>query len=103
MENIFKVVKTFSVLGMSYVGWNYGSYIKHCINTPTVKPYKDKVIIFNDNSVFNENVFCSTTSSLCGMLLGRVLWPVCIPFIFYDVETRHGSNIRKFLKELKKD
>lgn len=101
LDYIIFFLQAVSMFGTSVITWKYGSLIKKVINTGTIKPYKDSIMIFDANSYISEDVFCNMISSLSGLYVGKTIWPICIPTILYNVEKKYGENIRAFMIELK--
>jgi hypothetical protein len=101
MDHLFYALQISAVAGMTYVGWRSRGYIAGMINTPTIKPYKDK-IGFKPGSFVNEDRFCGIAGSLTGMVIGRAVWPIAIPVSMFFIEKDYGDRIRKFLKDITK-
>jgi len=100
-DSVISMLQVTAIIGSTWTGWRCRGYIKNMINLPTIKPYKDK-LGFKPTNLINEDVFCGITGSLTGILLGRILWPIAIPYSLLMIEKDHGSAIRKFLKDTRK-
>lgn len=100
MDNLFTVLHGTAMLGMAYIGYHHGNYLKKFINTPAIKPYKEK-IGFTPTHFINEDRFCNLTASLSGILIGRILWPIAIPLSAMYIERIHGMAIRKIIKDMR--
>jgi len=99
MDYIFPFLHGSAMLGMAYIGYKHGTYIKKLVNTAAIKPYKEKVG-FKPEHYINEDVFCNLTGLFSGVLLGRMIWPVALPLSALYLERIHGDAIRKFIKDL---
>jgi hypothetical protein len=99
LDTLFTIISCASVSGMAYTCYQYGPILQQKINDSSLKKYKDMIYDNKSNKIFNERMICNISCSLTGMLIGRYLWPVCIPFVLYDIEKRHGSIIRKLIKK----
>ncbi len=101
MDHLFFALQASAVAGGAYIGYRAGPFIKRAINTPTIKPYKDK-IGFSPTNIINEDSFCNISGSLTGMMVCRMFWPIAIPVSLFAIERDYGSSIRKFIKDAKK-
>lgn len=99
MDSLFLALHGVAVLGTAYVGFCHGPQLKALINGPSLKVYREW-ITFNSNGFFNEDNCCRITTTLCGALIGRMLWPVTIPISAAYVERKHGDAIRAFIRRM---
>lgn len=99
-ERVFLGIHLVSMAGGLYFGWHHGGYVKQTINTPLARPWKDRVISFRNSEFITEDVFCGIVGSLAGMLVGRVLWPIALPYSAWYIERSHGEAIRRTLKNM---
>lgn len=99
-ETLFAGLHLAGVMGGCYTGYKLGPYIKGIINTPAIKPYKDR-IGFVKHDWMNEDRFCALSGSLIGAFVGRMFWPVTIPISLLIIERYHGPAIRKLANQLK--
>ena len=100
MDKIFYILQLSSIIGMSYVGWRSKDYIKSLLNTPYIKPYKNK-LAFNPKHTINENNFCGLIGSLSGMFIGRIAWPIALPISLLVIEKDYGSDIKMFINSIR--
>jgi len=91
VEYLFVSLHMASVVGMGYVGWRTGGpAVKEVINHDKIKAYKEKIINFRQGDLISEDKFCSLTGALSGMLLGRILWPITLPYSIWFIQREHG-------------
>lgn len=100
VDSVFTGLHVVSMFGMAYVGFQHGRYVKRLINHPVIEPYKRKFIVFDKHKFVNEDMFCNMVGCFTGVMIGRFLWPVCIPISAWYMEKRHGDDIRKMMKGL---
>jgi hypothetical protein len=91
---IINILQKSALLTACYVGWNHGAYLKKTLNHQYIKPYKDKIIPFNDNDIINENVFCSISCSLFALYVANNFWYATLPYSIWWIS-------RKYPKETK--
>ena len=100
---IFSFLQTASVVSMGILGWKNGKYIKNITNHPPIDEYKNKLLSFyGDRNLeyITEETFCKISGSFVGMIIGRALWPVCIPGALMYIEMNHKEDIRKIFRKL---
>ena len=87
VEYLFVSLHFASVVGMGYVGWKAGGpLVKETLNSERVKPYREKIINFRSGDLMSEDNFCSLTGALSGMLIGRILWPITLPYCIWFIQ-----------------
>jgi hypothetical protein len=100
IDFLFSIFHIISITGMCWIGWKQGKYLKKIINIPPIESYKNKIINFNSTIIINEDIFCNIVSAFTGISVGRMFWPICIPYSIWYIEKLHGTVIRKIIKDI---
>ena len=69
MATFMVAVQAATAIGTGYVGYLHAAHIKTMLNSPTFKPYKDK-LDFRRSDVMNEDQFCKLSGGVMGGLAG---------------------------------
>lgn len=98
MDNIFFMIHITSMAGAGYLGYKVGYILKNVVNIEPIKTYKDR-LGFEDSYIMTEDRFCNAVTGLCGVLVGRLFWPVTLPLTVLYTEKVYGDVIRQIIKE----
>ncbi len=95
-DNLIKIMYTSSAISGAYIGWKHGDIFKNFLNNEKILPYKKRIFDFSNNKIISEEIFCNLTTCIIGLLIGRMTYPIFIPYSLYFIEKNHGQTIRKF-------
>jgi hypothetical protein len=101
VDTIITVLYSCSAISGLYVGWRNGYIVKNIMNHPQIKPYKDKLMPFDKNNIATEDIVCNMSGSLTGLIIGRYIWPIFIPYSVFYIGKHHGKSISSFFKSIK--
>jgi len=96
--SFINIIQTTSILGMTFCGYHFYPQIKNFINKDVFRPIKYSLLDFQGNRFITEDNFCKIIGSLTGTMIGRLFYPIGIPYTLYFVDKYYGDVIIKFLK-----
>lgn len=97
--SLITLLQTSSVIGMTFCGYHFHPQIQIFINSETIKPVKDKIFNFSNNTYVTEDVCCKLIGSLTGTMIGKFFYPFGIPYTLYFIDKNYSESIKKYFKK----